>query len=140
MRYYIPHLITWLPHSPSRHISRSKIDSVGMLILFRGAQICHDVHCLHDVIHHMSVPHKLFCGLPVDDLCLWDTTISATNTRWFLIKKIQKLQATPVNALFAFCKIKLTLYHLHLLLVLSSLSKAGHPLSQECGPCFACVQ
>lgn len=65
------------------HICRNKIDSVGMVLLFRGAQICHDVHCLHDVIHHVSVPHKLFCGLPVDDLCLRDTTISATNTRRF---------------------------------------------------------
>lgn len=91
-------LLKKLLHSPSRHIRRSKIDSMGMLILFRGTQICHDVHCLHDVIHHMRVPHKLFCGLPVDDLCLRDTTISATNTRWFLIKKIQ----TPVNALIAF--------------------------------------
>lgn len=100
--YHI-YLLKRSPHSPSRHIRRSKIDSVGMLILFGGTQICHDVHCLHDVIHHMSVPHKLFCGLPVDDLCLRDTTISATNTRWFfIIKKIQKLQTTPVNALIAF--------------------------------------
>lgn len=65
------------------HICINKIDSVGMVLHFRGAQICHDVHCLHDVIHHVSAPHKLFCGLPVDDLCLRDTTVSATNTSCF---------------------------------------------------------
>lgn len=86
--YHI-YLLKRLPHSPSRHISRSKIDSVGMLILFRGTQICHDVHCLHDVIHYMSVPHKLFCRLPVDDLCFRGPIISATNTRWFLIKNTE---------------------------------------------------
>lgn len=61
----------------------TKIGSVGMVLLLRGAQICHDVHRLHEVVHHVSVPHKLLCGLPVDDLCLRNATVSATNIRRF---------------------------------------------------------
>lgn len=49
----------------------------------------------------MSVPHKLFCGLPVDDLCLRDTTVSATNTSRFShsywnVQNVQE-QATSVT-------------------------------------------
>ena len=42
-----------------------------------GTQVSHDMHSLHSSSQHMIALHKLLCGLPVDDLWFWDTTIPA---------------------------------------------------------------
>lgn len=76
-----------------------KLGLVLMVLPSSGPQVSHDMHGLHGIVHHMTVPHKILCGLPVDYLWFRDTAIPTKYARhdqshikspvWLKINKLQ---------------------------------------------------